>query len=490
MPQTSAGPHAADPTGAPGPHVIVVFGATGDLARRKLLPALYHLHLERLLPSSWRLVGNSRGDVTDEGFRSIARAAVDEFARCEIDGQEWTSFSQRLSYCSGEFAAGSTRDLGQRVASLERDMGADGSARRLHYLSVPPSAFASITEGLGESGLTKRGKVVFEKPFGSDVASFHALDELVRATLAEEQVYRIDHFLAKEAVQNTLALRFANGMFEPVWNRTHIDHVQIDVPETLDVGTRSGFYEHTGALRDMVVTHLFQVLSIIAMEPPTALTGDPVLGEKVKVFESIQPLRRDDVVFGQYEGYRDAKGVAADSATETYAAARVEIDNWRWADVPFLLRTGKAMAQSRQTVTLAFKRPPLTLFADMDTIDPVRDHLTLDLSDNGGVAVSFLSKVPGPKLRLGRARMAFSYEGAFSSVLVGPYERLLLDALLGDRTLFTRADGIERTWELVQPVLDDPPPAHIYPRGSWGPPEANALIAPRDWHLPEPPTAS
>ena len=482
-------PHVAvdaDPTGAPPPHVLVVFGAVGDLARRKLLPALYHLHMAQLLPAEWRLVGNTRGELSDEEFRTIVRAALAEFARCPVDGDAWTAFSQRLSFCSGELTADTTRDLEQRVRALERDMGAEGVARRLHYLSVPPGAFPSLTEGLGASSLTERGKVVFEKPFGNDLDSFHALDELVRATLAEEQVYRIDHFLAKEAVQNSLALRFANGMFEPVWNRTHIDSVQIDVPETLDVGTRAGFYEHTGALRDMVATHLLQVLSIIAMEPPTLLGGDPLLGEKVKVFESIQPLSRDDVVYGQYDGYRQAQGVAADSRTETYAAARVEIDNWRWADVPFLLRTGKAMAEDRQVVTLVFKRPPLSLFPDMARLEQVRDHLRLDLSGDGGVAVSFLSKVPGATMRLGRAEMAFSYGTAHRSALVGPYERLLLDALLGDRTLFTRADGVERTWELVQPVLDDPPATRPYARGSWGPGEADALVAPRRWLLPEP----
>ena len=482
-------PHVAvdaGPTGAPPPHVLVVFGAVGDLARRKLLPALYHLHLEGLLPAEWRLVGNTRGELSDEDFRTVVRGALLEFAGCPVEGDAWAVFSQRLTYCSGEFTADSAGDLEQRVHALERDMGAEGVARRLHYLSVPPSAFPSITEGLGASALTERGKVVFEKPFGNDLASFHALDELVRATLAEEQVYRIDHFLAKEAVQNTLALRFANGMFEPVWNRTHIDSVQIDVPETLEVGTRAGFYEHTGALRDMVATHLLQVLSIIAMEPPTLLGGDPLLGEKVKVFESIQPLSRHDVVYGQYEGYRDAPGVAADSRTETYAAAQIEIDNWRWADVPFLLRTGKAMAEDRQVVTLVFKRPPLALFPDMERLDQVRDHLRLDLSGDGGVAVSFLSKVPGAGLHLGRARMAFSYGGAYHSALVGPYERLLLDALLGDRTLFTRADGVERTWELVQSVLDHPPETHRYPRGSWGPREADTLVAPRRWLLPEP----
>jgi glucose-6-phosphate 1-dehydrogenase len=307
----------------------------------------------------------------------------------------------------------------------------------------------------------------------------------VRRVLDEDQIYRIDHFLGKETLQNVLALRFANGMFEPVWNRHHIDHVQIDVPEKLGIGTRAQFYEPTGALRDMVVTHLLQVLSVIAMEPPTSMDPKPLLDEKTKVLESVQPLGPDDVVRGQFEGYRELDGVAPDSQTETFVAARVCVDNWRWAGVPFYLRTGKRMAESRQCVTLAFAEPPRQMFRDAPIDRLPNDYLTLDLAGDEAVTLSFLAKIPGPAVRLGPARMTFSYAGSFGSEMIGPYERLLHDALLGDRTLFTRSDGIARTWELVKEVLDHPPPLHPYPPGSWGPKAAEDLIAPRRWYLPE-----
>ncbi|MDQ3974593.1 MAG: glucose-6-phosphate dehydrogenase [Actinomycetota bacterium] len=469
---------------APDDHVIVVFGGNGDLSRRKLLPALYHLFVEGLLPRGWRVIGNSRSEFSDEQFDEFAREAVREFGRCKLDEDAWETFSERLSYVSHEFVPGDTDAIADAVRRAEDALG--GHARRLFYLAVPPAAFGPITEGLGDSRLTERARVVYEKPFGVDEASFHELNATTHRVLADEQIYTIDHFLGKETLQNVLALRFANGMFEPVWNRQHIDHVQIDVPETLDVGTRAGFYEKTGALRDMLVTHLLQVLSVIAMEPPYALEPKPLLDEKTKVFESMGPLRRDRLVRGQYEGYRQAEGVAADSDTETFVAACVQVDNWRWAGVPFFLRTGKCMAENRQTVTLAFKEPPRQMFRDVVAIDSLpNDHLTLDLGSAEGMSISFLAKIPGPSIELGPARMTFRYEGSFGSELIGPYERLLHDALLGDRTLFTRADGIERTWELVADVLADPPPLLAYPAGSWGPQAATELIAPRGWHLPE-----
>ena len=466
----------------PENHVIVIFGGNGDLARRKLLPSLYHLHVEGLLPKRWRIIGNSRSELTEGAFDEFARRAVTEFGMCRIDEDAWKVFADRLSYVSHDFTPSDPGPVRDAVLQAERDIG--GEPTRLFYLSVPPQAFGPITEALGKSGLAKRSRVVFEKPFGVDQASFEELDATVHRVLDEDQIYRIDHFLGKETLQNVLALRFANGMFEPVWNRNHIDHVQIDVPETLGIGTRASFYEPTGALRDMVVTHLFQVLSVIAMDPPVALEARPLLNEKAKVFESITPLRAEDVVRGQFEGYTQLDGVAADSQTETFVAARVWVDNWRWAGVPFYLRTGKRMAASRQTVTLAFAEPPRQMFPDAPLDRMPNDHLTLDLADDEGVTLSFLAKVPGPSVRLGPARMTFSYSGSFGSEMIGPYERLLHDALMGDRTLFTRADGIARTWELVADVLRTPPPLHRYPQGSWGPQEAMDLIAPRRWHLP------
>jgi glucose-6-phosphate 1-dehydrogenase len=466
----------------PPNHVIVIFGANGDLSRRKLLPALYHLQVEGLMPEDYRIVGTSRSELSDEAFREFARASVEEFCRCEVTDDEWNDFSARLTYISTNFDTDNTADLAEAVHAAENAIG--GRPRRLFYMAVPPVAFAPITQGLAKSGLTERARVVFEKPFGWDLESFRELDATVRNALDGDQVYRIDHFLGKETVQNILALRFANGMFEPIWNRHHIDHVQIDVPEELGIGSRADFYEKTGALRDMVVTHLFQVLSFVALEPPVSFTPKPLMDEVAKVFESITPLTPDDVVFGQYEGYRDEDGVDRHSRTETFVAARVRVDNWRWAGVPFFLRTGKRMPESRSAVTLAFREPPKQMFREIDDRPFDNDYLTIDLGPQEGITLTFLAKVPGTTIVLDKARMSFRYEGSFGSELIEAYERLIHDALLGDRTLFTRADGIERTWEIVQSILENPPDVHPYDQGSWGPKEADELIAPRHWLLP------
>jgi glucose-6-phosphate 1-dehydrogenase len=466
----------------PDAHLIVVFGANGDLARRKLLPALFHLYQEGLLPERFAVVGSSRSAMSDEEFRNFARGSVDEFCKCAVHGDEWSLFASRLSYVSHDYARGTIDPL--RDAVLKAEAGLGGDARRLFYLAVPPSAFATITDALGTSGLAERARVVYEKPFGSDRRSFRELSEVVSDVLDEAQIYRIDHFLGKESVQNILALRFANGMFEPVWNRNHIDHVQIDVPEKLGIGRRSRFYESTGALKDMLVTHLLQVLSVVAMEPPASLAPKALIDERVKVFDAMVPLRPSDVVRGQFEGYRDLDGVAPDSDTETFIAARAWIDNWRWAGVPFYLRTGKRLAESRQTITLAFRSPPRSIFNG--AIAPgERNHLTIELGRQESVSLHFLAKAPGPTVELGPARMDFSYGSSFGSERVEAYERLLHDALIGDRTLFTRPDGIERTWDLVADVLADPPAVVGYTQGSGGPEEMNDLVAPARWFLPE-----
>lgn len=463
--------------------LLVIFGANGDLAKRKLLPALYNLDEGGLLPAEWRVIGTARSEMSDDEFRELARDAVIEHERCAFDEERFRRMAERLSFTSTDFRPGNTEALSESVARVSKDFTTD--PQTLYYLSTPPATFGPITAGLGEAGLAKQARVVYEKPFGSDPSSFAELDEIVREVLNEDQTYRIDHFLGKEMVQNLLAFRFANGAFEAMWNRAHIDHVQIDVPEDLGVDSRVAFYDKTGAIRDMLVTHLFQVLSVIAMEPPVRLRSGPLTDEKFKVFDSMQQLTPDDVVIGQFEGYRDLDGVAPDSQTDTFVAARVYIDNWRWLDVPFLLRTGKAMSRSEQTVTLAFRRPPASMFTDLPGNGLERDHLTFDLA-RGDVWFNFLAKHPGPAIKLGRANMRFSYEQS-SSRLIGPYERLVHDALQGDRTLFTRTDGIARTWELVEPVLDMGNP-HPYKQRSWGPEAATELIAPRRWHLPQDPS--
>ena len=462
--------------------LLIVFGANGDLSKRKLLPALWNLEEEGLLPRDWRLLGTARSEVSDDEFRELARDAITDHERCAFDEDRFAGFAQRLSFVSTDFRPGDTQVLADAVAHATRLFSDD--PQLLFYLSTPPATFGRITAGLGETGLAKEARVVFEKPFGTDPASFAELDETVHSVLRGDQAYFIDHFLGKEMVQNLLAFRFANGAFEAMWNRAHIDHVQIDVPEDLGVDNRVAFYDQTGAIRDMLVTHLFQVLSIVAMEPPVRLRSGPLTDEKFKVFDSMRSLAAADVVIGQYDGYRDLEGVAEGSGTDTYVAARVHIDNWRWDGVPFFLRTGKEMADKKQLVTLAFRRPPATMFPEVPDSGLERDHLTFDLS-GGGAGFSFLAKVPGPALRLGRTNMRFTY-GDTGSQLIGPYERLIHDALLGDRTLFTRTDGIARTWELVEPILDLGDP-HRYPQGSWGPEAANDLIAPRRWHMPQDP---
>ncbi|MBV9916440.1 MAG: glucose-6-phosphate dehydrogenase [Solirubrobacterales bacterium] len=463
----------------PDPHVIVLFGALGDLSRRKLLPGLFRLDRAGLMPSEYRVLGTSRRGGSAEDFREFARRAVGGGA----DGESWQRFAQRLAFSA--FSAEQPEPLSEAISAAEQDIGS--ASRRLHYLSIPPTAFGETVRVLGDSGLAEGARLVLEKPFGADLTSARGLNDLVHRVVPEERVFRIDHFLGREAVQNLIALRFANGMFEPIWNRDHIDHVQIDVPETLAVDGRAGFYEATGAYRDMVVTHLFHVLGFVAMEPPTTLDARSIAEETGKVFRSVKPIDPDCVIRGQYAGYREGDGVAADSPTETFIAMRAGIDNWRWADVPFFLRTGKRLAEERRLLTIAFREPPRRMFraarAFVEDYGP--DHISFDLGNPGGIITSFLAKVPGPQMRLGQARMEFSYQGSFGTQGLEPYERLMYDAMLGDRTLFTNADGIENLWAASSALLRDPPPLHRYPPGSYGPQKMHELIAPRRWWLPE-----
>ncbi|MGA2932494.1 MAG: glucose-6-phosphate dehydrogenase [Acidimicrobiales bacterium] len=463
------------------PHVIVLFGATGDLAARKLLPGLLHLSTSGMMPE-YRIVGSSTSDLSDEDFRHLARHACDQFAVGKISLLQWANFERRLTFVS---TTAGPQALADAVAKAEDEIGSD-NVRRLHYLSIPPAAARSVLQLLADAKLVERSRIIMEKPFGTDLASAVALNDAVHQIFDEEQIFRIDHFLGKEAAQNILAFRFANGLFEPIWNRDHIDHVQIDVPETLGVDDRVAFYEATGAFKDMVVTHLFQILGFMAMEPPTELSAGPINEEKNKVFRSMRPLDPSQVVRGQYDGYRDIPGVAADSDTETFVALRCDIDNWRWAGVPFFLRTGKQLGGGERIISIAFREPPKSMFPDdsgMGTQGP--DHLTFDLADSSKLSLSFYGKKPGPGMKLEKLSLQFAlHETGQDADVLEAYERLIHDAMVGDHTLFNTAEGIERLWEISTPLLESPLPAEAYPKGSWGPPAINDLIAPRSWRLP------
>jgi glucose-6-phosphate 1-dehydrogenase len=463
------------------PHVIVLFGATGDLAQRKLLPGLLHLAMTGMMPD-YRIVGSSTSTLTDEEFRHLARHAVDEFSTDRISLLQWANFEKRLSFCS---TAAGPEALAEHVAKAESDMGGE-PPRRLHYLSVPPAADHAVIQMLSDAKLVERSRVVMEKPFGTDLASAVALNDMLHSVFDEDQIFRIDHFLGKEAAQNILAFRFANGLFEPIWNRDHIDHVQIDVPETLGVDDRVAFYEATGAFKDMVVTHLFQILGFMAMEPPTELAAGPINEEKNKVFRSMRLLDVHEVVRGQYEGYRDIPGVAPDSDTETFVALKVEIDNWRWAGVPFFLRTGKKLGGGERIISIAFREPPKSMFPDNSGVGAQGpDHLTFDLADSSKLSLSFYGKKPGPGMKLEKLSLQFAlHETGQDADVLEAYERLIHDAMIGDHTLFNTAEGIERLWEVSTPLLENPPAAESYPQGSWGPSAINDLIAPRTWRLP------
>ncbi|MES2228463.1 MAG: glucose-6-phosphate dehydrogenase [Pseudomonadota bacterium] len=462
------------------PQVVVLFGATGDLARRKLLPGLFHLASAGFIPDC-RIVGVSLDDIDVDAFRLSARSALDEFSSRKVTDRDWEAFSARLSYVP--LAAG---PAALRAAVEQAEVALGGESQRLHYLSVPPSSALPAVRLLGEAGLVERSRIVMEKPFGTDKASAVALNAKLHEVFAEEQIFRIDHFLGKEPAQNILAFRFANGLFEPIWNRNFIDHVQIDVPETLALGKRSAFYEQIGAYRDMVVTHLFQILGFMAMEPPTSLEPAPISEEKNKVFRSMLPIQPHDVVRGQYNGYRSEEGVDSESETETFIALKCFIDNWRWAGVPFFLRTGKRLAEGQRIISIAFREPPKSMFPAGSGVGAQGpDHLTFDLADASKMSLSFYGKRPGPGMRLDKLSLQFAMHdtGLLGEVLEA-YERLILDAMRGDRTLFTTAEGIERLWEVSTLLLEAPPPVRLYPPGSWGPKSIHQLIAPHAWRLP------
>ena len=484
MAETSRPGRAPGAMTRPDNHVIVMFGATGDLARRKLLPGLFHLATAGLMPHRYHVVGSARRGLTDDQFRDHARQAAADFGNVAPAGEAWDAFARRLSFASA--APGATDSLTAAVERAERDIG--GSPRRLSHLAIPPAAFEPTVGMLGAAGLAGGSRVIIEKPFGTDLASARELNRTIHGIFDESQVFRIDHFLGKESVDNILAFRFANGLFEPVWNRRHIAYVQIDVPETLSVEGRGSFYDQNGAYRDMIVTHLFQVLGFLAMEPPVSLDQRHLREEKLKVFDALQPIDTTHVVRGQYAGYRDEPGVAPGSQTDTMAAVRAEVDNERWAGVPFLLRSGKRLAASRQLITLGFHQPPMRMFAvDRDRALPGRgNEIVIDFADPGSITIGFLAKEPGATMKLGAAEMTFRYADSFNAAYdLEGYERLLLEAMHGNHTLFTQADAIDRLWEISAPLLDNPPPVQPYDPGSWGPqPALDRLAAPYGWHLP------
>ena len=460
--------------------VVVLIGATGDLARRKLLPGLYHLVSAGFIPGC-RIVGVSLDDMDADGFRAFTRTALNEVFARKVNDADWDAFARCLDYVP--LAAG---PAALKAAVDVAELSFTGESRRLHYLSVPPSSALPAVRMLGEAQLVERSRIVMEKPFGTDLTSAVKLNRKLHEVFAEDQIFRIDHFLGKEPAQNILAFRFANGLFEPIWNRNFIDHVQIDVPETLGLGKRSAFYEQTGAYRDMVVTHLFQILGFMAMEPPTSLEPQPISEEKNKVFRSMLPIQPADVVRGQYTGYRNEDGVDPESETETFIALKCYIDNWRWAGVPFFLRTGKKLAEGQRIISIAFREPPKSMFPPGSGVGAQGpDHLTFDLADASKMSLSFYGKRPGPGMRLDKLSLQFAMHdtGLIGEVLEA-YERLILDAMRGDHTLFTTAEGIERLWQVSTPLLEAPPPVRLYEPGSWGPKSIHQLIAPHAWRLP------
>jgi glucose-6-phosphate 1-dehydrogenase len=484
---------------------VVVFGATGDLTARKLIPALYNLARERLLPGGFSVVGFARRDWSDEQFRAAMRDAVVKFSREPLQEDIWDAFARELHYVSSDFAdaAGYAR-LGERLAKQDRSHGASGN--RLFYLATPPPAYATIAQRLGEAGLVHGGtdggwtRLVVEKPFGRDLTSARRLNQDLGLVFRERQIYRIDHYLGKETVQNILVFRFGNGIFEPIWNRRYVDNVQVSVAETVGVEGRGSYYEEAGALRDMVQNHLLQVLSLIAMEPVASFRGDAVRDEKAKVFQAIVPIGEPsrDTVRAQYTAgailgqeapaYRGEDGVAPDSTTETFAALKLAIENWRWAGVPFYLRVGKRLPKRATEVAITFKTAPLQLFREMGGDNPTPNLLVLRIQPDEGISLRFGAKVPGTRSDVRPVNMDFRYGSSFGVEAPEAYERLLLDAMLGDSTLFTRWDGVESAWELLTPVLEawaaGESPLESYEAGSWGPDGARDLIERdgREWH--------
>jgi glucose-6-phosphate 1-dehydrogenase len=472
------------------PCVITIFGASGDLTRRKLMPALYSLAYRGLLPEQCAVVGVARSATTDEEFRQQMREAVEEFARDPVIGEVWEKLAAGMRYVTADFADEATFDeLSRVLTELDRERGTKGN--RVYYLAIPPPAFPSVVRGLGKhrdtGGWTR---LIVEKPFGHDLDSARELNALLKEYFTENEIFRIDHYLGKETVQNMLALRFANGIFEPIWNRQFIDHVQITVAESIGIEGRASFYENAGAIRDVFQNHLLQLVALTAMEPPIDFTAESVRNEKVKVLKSIFTPGPKHVVRGQYgpgfvegkpvPGYREEEGVAPDSMTETYVAAKLYVDNWRWADTPFYVRTGKRLARRETTIAIQFKRAPHPPFEDVSAESLRPNVLLIHVQPDEGVSLAIGAKVPGAGMAIRTVHMDFLYGGTFREGLPEAYERLILDAMLGDATLFTRTDEVEEQWSLVDAIVAfwrrDRPAFPNYPAGTWGPAAADDLL--------------
>jgi glucose-6-phosphate 1-dehydrogenase len=471
--------------GTVDPCTFIIFGGTGDLAKRKIIPALYELYCQGFTKAGCIILGVTRdADMDDERFRAIARDAVPKEADAASKIHEW---SERYVYFQS-IGAGTKEDyraLAQRIEALEKQFGFPQN--RAFYISLPPVAFPATVQGLGEAGLDKSSgwtRLVIEKPFGHDLASARALNELVHRYFDESQVYRIDHYLGKETVQNMLVFRFANAMFETLWNRDHIEAVQISVAEELGVEQRAGYYETAGALRDMVQSHLTQLMALVAMEVPQAMDAASIRAEKIKALRSIAPIKMENVVFGQYNpgrldgsevrGYREEPGVRPDSHTETFVALELQIDNWRWQGVPFFLRTGKRLAKRLTEIEIKFRRAPVWMFRTMHQEELHRNALVITLQPNEGFSLYFDVKAPGEPFRMQRLPLHFSYDEAFKA-LPEAYQTLILDLLTGDQTLFVHADEVETAWQLYAPLLDGRKTILPYPAGTWGPREADVL---------------
>jgi glucose-6-phosphate 1-dehydrogenase len=479
----------------PPPCTLVVFGGAGDLTRRLIAPALYNLKRAHLLPEEFAVVGVAHHDLDDGSFRQALRAGVRDFIGDAVVADDWGWLAERMRYLRGEFEDPQTYTQLAKMIDT-----ADGPGNVLFYLATPAKVFSAIVNRLGQADLVRESpgqwrRVVVEKPFGNDLASSEALNRDILGVLTEPQVFRIDHYLGKETVQNILVLRFANGLFEPLWSCEHIDHVQITASETIGVEGRGKFYEATGALRDMVPNHLFQLLALVAMEPPGGFRADALNAQKAKVLDAVQPFDaasvRANVVRGQYGAgvldggalgpYRSEPDVAADSATETYVALKLMIDNWRWMGVPFYLRTGKALAARQTEITVQFKQAPMEFFRGTPVAALPPNDLTLHIQPDEGVTLRFGAKAPGPEVRIGGVEMKFAYEDYFKISLSTGYETLIYDCMIGDATLFQRADTIEAGWRIVQPMLDfwahdSAGPMPTYPAGGEGPAEATALL--------------
>jgi glucose-6-phosphate 1-dehydrogenase len=473
----------------PDPCVLVIFGASGDLTSKKLLPALYALSVRRLLPDNFAIVGAARSEETDDAFRERMKEAVKKYARDPFQEEPWQRLADGMRYVTLDFADAKGEDeLRDALTELDKERGTLGN--RVYYFAVPPSAIGTLVAQIAERRSTEGWiRLIIEKPFGHDLASAEALNAEIQQHYAENEVFRIDHYLGKETVQNMLALRFANGIFEPIWNRQFIDHVQITVAESIGIEGRAGYYEQAGAIRDIFQNHLLQLVAITAMEPPIDFTADSVRNEKVKVLKSIHTPGPKHVVRGQYgagfiEGaevvaYREEEGVAPASTTETFVAAKLFVDNWRWADTPFYVRMGKRLARRETTIAIQFKRAPHPPFEDGG--EGLRPNvLLIHVQPNEGISLAIGAKVPGQGITIRTVHMDFLYGGAFREGLPDAYERLILDAMLGDATLFTRADEIEEQWALVDAIVAswqrDRPNFPNYEAGSWGPRASDELM--------------